>query len=67
MSTHNICFHGELTKIILQLSSNTFLICSSATKILTNWLRLWKVMLFFSLKFSFVASESSIKYKECNS
>ena len=29
MSTHNICFYGELTKIILQLSSNTLLICSS--------------------------------------
>ena len=29
MSTHNICFYGELTKIILQLSSNT-LICSIA-------------------------------------
>ena len=27
MSTHNICFNGELTKIILQLSSNTRLIC----------------------------------------
>ena len=31
MSTHNICFYGELTKIILQLSSNTLLICSSAS------------------------------------
>ena len=29
MSNHNICFYGELTKIILQLSSNTLLICSS--------------------------------------
>ena len=29
MSTHNICFYGELTKIILQLSSNTLLICST--------------------------------------
>ena len=27
MSTHNICFYGELTKINLQLSSNTLLIC----------------------------------------
>ena len=26
MSTHNVCFYGELTKIILQLSSNTHLI-----------------------------------------
>ena len=26
MSTHNICFYGELKKIILQLSSNTLLI-----------------------------------------
>ena len=30
MSTHNIYFYGELTKIILQLSSNTLLICSIA-------------------------------------
>ena len=29
MSTHNIGFYGELKKIILQLSSNTLLICSS--------------------------------------
>ena len=29
MSTHNIGFYGELTKIIHQLSSNTLLICSS--------------------------------------
>ena len=32
MSTHNICFYGEMTKIILQLSSNTHLICSTDTK-----------------------------------
>ena len=31
MSTHNICFYGELTKIILQLSSNTLFICSNVT------------------------------------
>ena len=29
MSTHNIRFYGELTKNILQLSSNTLLICST--------------------------------------
>ena len=29
MSTHNICFYGQLTKIIIHLSSNTLLICSS--------------------------------------
>ena len=29
MITHNLCFYGELTKIILQLSWNTLLICSS--------------------------------------
>ena len=29
MSTHNICFYGEISKIIPQLSSNTLLICSS--------------------------------------
>ena len=28
MSIHNIYFYGEMTKIILQLSSNTLLICS---------------------------------------
>ena len=26
MSAHNICFYGEISKIILQLSSNTLLI-----------------------------------------
>ena len=29
MSTHNIPFYGELTKIILHLSLNTLLICST--------------------------------------
>ena len=29
MSTHNICFYGELTKIILQLSLSTHFICST--------------------------------------
>ena len=29
MSTHNICFYRELMKIILHLSSNTPLICST--------------------------------------
>ena len=29
MSTHNICFYGEIWKIISKLSSNTHLICSS--------------------------------------
>ena len=33
MSTHNICFNGELMKIILHLSSNTHLICSPDNKI----------------------------------
>ena len=28
MSTHNVCFYGELQKIIVQLSSNTLLIYS---------------------------------------
>ena len=31
MSTHNICFYGELTKIILELSSNTLLVCYTGT------------------------------------
>ena len=30
MSTHSICFYGELIKIILHISSNTHLICSTA-------------------------------------
>ena len=30
MSTHNVCFYGEITKIISKISSNTFLICSAA-------------------------------------
>ena len=29
MSTHNIGFYGELTKLIFQLSSNTHLVCFS--------------------------------------
>ena len=29
MSTHNICFYGEICKIIPELSSNTLLICST--------------------------------------
>ena len=29
MSTHNICFYEDLTKIIFQLSSNTHIIFSS--------------------------------------
>ena len=29
MRTRNVCFYGELTKIILELSSNTLLICST--------------------------------------
>ena len=35
LSTHNICFYGELMKIILQLSSNTLLIWSPMTKVQT--------------------------------
>ena len=31
MSTHKVCFYGELTKIILQLSPNTLLIWSSVS------------------------------------
>ena len=29
MRTHNICFYGEIMKIIPKLSSNTLLICST--------------------------------------
>ena len=29
MSTHNICFHGEISKIIPYLSPNIYLICST--------------------------------------
>ena len=31
MSTHNLCFNGEITEIIPKLSSNTLLICSTDT------------------------------------
>ena len=31
MSTHNIYFYGELTKIIIQLSSNTLIGSSAAS------------------------------------
>ena len=30
MSTHSICFYGEMWKVIPKLSSNTLLICSTA-------------------------------------
>ena len=30
MSTHNICFYEDLTKIIFELSSNMYLISSAA-------------------------------------
>ena len=33
MSIHNIGFHKDLTKIIFQLSSNTYLISSSGEKL----------------------------------
>ena len=33
MSTHNICFYGEISKIIPKLSSNTLLIFSTERKI----------------------------------
>ena len=39
MSTHNIRFYGELTKIILELSSNTQLICFSAMSSYSNFRR----------------------------
>ena len=33
MNTHNICFYGELTKIVLELSSNILLVCSTVMMI----------------------------------
>ena len=33
MSTHNICFYGELMKIILQSSPNTHHICSTGQRV----------------------------------
>ena len=35
MSTHNICFHEDLTKIIFDLSSNTHLISSAESYVHT--------------------------------
>ena len=32
MNTHNICFYGEISKVIPQLSPNTLLVCSSGPK-----------------------------------
>ena len=32
MSTHNICFYGELEKILLQLSLNTHFTCFTVKK-----------------------------------
>ena len=38
MSTHNLCFYGEITKIILKLFSNTLLIfCSTAEDPPCSW------------------------------
>ena len=31
MSTYNICFYGEISKIILELSPTTLLICPTVT------------------------------------
>ena len=31
MNTHNICFYGEISKIIPSLSPNTHLFCSTET------------------------------------
>ena len=33
MRTHNICFYGEISKIIPKLSSNTLLICSTGNDV----------------------------------
>ena len=41
MSTHNICFYGELTRIILELSSNTLLICSTDFLWCQRYKRVW--------------------------
>ena len=42
MSTHNICFYGELWKIIPKVSSDTPLICSTGylkkIAVITQWL-----------------------------
>ena len=40
MGTHNICFYGEFMKIILQLSSNTHLIYSTACMYIKN---IWNI------------------------
>ena len=40
MTTHNIRFYGELTKILVELSSDTILICSTVyiycTRLINN-------------------------------
>ena len=52
MSTHNIGFYGELTKIILQLSSDTLLICSSEfkTQVSTIYFQIYPDFMFASVK-----------------
>ena len=37
MSTHNICFYGEITIITPKLSSNTLLICSTEWQTCSPW------------------------------
>ena len=46
MSTHNICFYGEVWKIIPKLSSNTHIICS----ISGLWFP-WPFYMFFEMRF----------------
>ena len=46
MSTHNICFYGEQMKIVLELSSNTHLICSTELHLVANLLRIHTVFFF---------------------
>ena len=57
-----ICFYGELSKIILQLSSNTLLICSSVfttsrliSRVFVNFLSFFFHLIFFLLPWSLPA------------
>ena len=59
MSTYNIRFYAELMKIILELSSNTLLICSGRTLVnKDNLLSLYFLRSWVSVSQCFLLSEN---------
>ena len=60
MSTHNKCFYGELTQMILHLLSNTLFICFSVTRVVHTYrlqlsaLQFWLERTRFELVFQII-------------